>query len=98
VPTLNTAATVCWLLRVMPDSAMAFVSGFRMTTNVGFTCWINDELVDPRKPALPKYSAVMLCVPMLRPSVAKVAVPPLNVPMPRVVAPSLNVTEPLGTK
>ena len=38
----------------------------------------------------------MLCEPVVKTAVAKVAVPPLSVPVPKVVAPSLNVTVPVA--
>ena len=59
-------------------------------------CSIGGETL-VRRPGDPEYTAVKVCLPVVRPVVVKVALPPLSrVAVPRTVEPSSNVTVPVG--
>ena len=49
-----------------------------------------------RNPAIPPYTAVNGCVPLVRFETTKLTLGPFNVPAPTTLVPSLKVTVPVG--
>jgi hypothetical protein len=74
-----------------------FVLDERVTVVEGsFTTWLRLELVIVLKFESPMYTAVIVCVAMLRLLVENAAVFPVRAVVPRVLAPSMKVTLPVG--
>jgi hypothetical protein len=60
------------------------------------TTWTNTGEVLPEKPGLPRYTAVIDCVPAWNVDVPKVAAPSMSVPFPKCKVPLTNETVPAG--